>query len=349
VTKIVACPTLLSSGAWRDVAISYGKARELLDLALFLAGRTGATLAEIEARFECGRRRAQRMIAALGDLLPQLERAVDEERRPRWRLPVSLVTPFLAPSSDELAALAKAPEILERDGAVGEATSLRQLDAKVRAAIPSAVRTRLAVDEEALLESLGLVARPGPRPATNTEIDEIIGHALKARRCLRIHYASHGQVEPRWRRIEPYGLLLGTRRYLVALNAGRKGAYRHFRVDAIVAAELDEAYFTPDPAFDLTAHAKRGFSSYERADEYGEVVWRFSPEAAPHAGQYQFHPDQILEPQDDGTLIVRFVASGHLEMAWHLYMWGDQVEVIQPTTLKTMTEGYRRSDFPALP
>ena len=329
--------------------MSYGKARDLLDLALFLAGRTGATLAEIEARFECDRRRAQRMLAALRDLLPQLERLVDEERRPRWRLPASSVMPFLAPSSDELAALAMAPGILERDGAIGEASRLRQLDAKIRVMIPNTARARLAVDEEALLEALGLAARPGPRPVANSEIDEIISHALKARRCLRIHYASRGAAAPRWRRIEPYGLLLGTRRYLVALDVGKKGAYRHFRVDAILAAKLEEAYFNPDPEFDLTVHARRGFGSFERADEYGEVVWRFSPEAVPHAHRYLFHPDQVLEPQDDGALIVRFFASGHLEMAWHLYMWGDKVEVIRPMVLKKMTESYRRSDFPALP
>ena len=52
---------------------------------------------------------------------------------------------------------------------------------------------------------------------------------------------------------------------------------------------------------------------------------------------------------EDGGLIVRFEASGWLEMAWHLYQWGDKVEVIAPKALRTMVEGYRRSDFAAMP
>jgi predicted DNA-binding transcriptional regulator YafY len=46
---------------------------------------------------------------------------------------------------------------------------------------------------------------------------------------------------------------------------------------------------------------------------------------------------------------VRFTASGHLEMAWHLYQWGDAVEVLAPPALKAMVDGFRRGDFPALP
>lgn len=38
------------------------------------------------------------------------------------------------------------------------------------------------------------------------------------------------------------------------------------------------------------------------------------------------------------------------EMAWHLYQWGDTVEVIAPDELRAMVEGYRRDDFyPVLP
>ena len=177
----------------------------------------------------------------------------------------------------------------------------------------------------------------------------MISHALKARQRLRIHYAGRADAEPTWRTIEPHGLLLGARRYLVALDISKRGAFRYFRVEAILAATLDESYFEPDPTFDLAVQAKRGFGSFERSDEYGEVVWRFTPDAAPHVRHYQFHPDQVLEPQVDGNLIVRFAASGRVEMAWHLYMWGDKVEVIEPNALKQMVKDHQHSDFAALP
>lgn len=79
------------------------------------------------------------------------------------------------------------------------------------------------------------------------------------------------------------------------------------------------------------------------------MTWRFTPEAAPTARQFVFHPGQDMHEDADGSLIVRFTASGHMEMAWHLYQWGDQVEVIAPQGLREMVHLYRRSDFAALP
>ena len=76
-----------------------------------------------------------------------------------------------------------------------------------------------------------------------------------------------------------------------------------------------------------------------------EVVWRFAQHAAEHARSFTFHPDQVFEDQPDGSLIVRFHAAGWLEMCWHLYQWGDTVEVIAPPELREMVEGYQRSDF----
>ena len=76
---------------------------------------------------------------------------------------------------------------------------------------------------------------------------------------------------------------------------------------------------------------------------------RFAPRAAERAAEFRFHPTQVLEPQNDGSLIVRFTAAGWLEMAWHLYQWGDTVEVIAPDGLRALIEGYQRPDFDALP
>ena len=95
--------------------------------------------------------------------------------------------------------------------------------------------------------------------------------------------------------------------------------------------------------------ANRAFGVFQNEEEFGEVVWRFSPQAAAHARGFEFHPGQVLEDQPDGSLIVRFSAAGHLEMCWHLYLWGDDVEVIEPALLRDLVHGHRRSDFPSLP
>lgn len=77
-------------------------------------------------------------------------------------------------------------------------------------------------------------------------------------------------------------------------------------------------------------------------------MWRFAPEAARDAADFVFHPGQVLEPRPDGSLVVRFIAAGDLEMAWHLYAWGDKVEVLEPERLARMVHGQRVA-WPALP
>ena len=113
--------------------------------------------------------------------------------------------------------------------------------------------------------------------------------------------------------------------------------------------QLEAQSFVRDPDFNLEDHAALAFGSFQSGAEYGDVVWRFRPEAAKVAREFVFHPNQELTEQDDGSLLVRFKASGHLEMAWHLYCWGDAVEVLEPEALKTLVQSHRRSDFVSLP
>ena len=81
-------------------------------------------------------------------------------------------------------------------------------------------------------------------------------------------------------------------------------------------------------SFSLQAYAQNSFGVFQ--EEPFAVVWKFSPKVAADAAEYQFHPSQQLEQQDDGSLIVSFFAGGRREMDWHLYTWGKEVEVLEP-------------------
>ena len=124
---------------------------------------------------------------------------------------------------------------------------------------------------------------------------------------------------------------------------------RRFRLDRIREAQITGQGFARDPGFNLGTFSALAFGSYHSEAEYGPVEWRFTPAAAPVARQFLFHPDQVMEEADDGSLTVRFEASGHMEMAWNLYQWGEQVEVIAREALRALVAAHRRADFPALP
>ena len=330
--------------------MSFTKAVDLLRLTMLATSRTGVCLADVENEFGGVRRTAQRMIAAMQETFPATEHYVGDDGRHYWRVPARAIATLLSPSADELVALAAGVVQLERADMACAAIQLQNLERKVRALLPPESGARLAVDEEALLEAMGFAARPGPGPAPDSEVDRAISLALKGPYALRILYRSRADAAPAARLIEPLGILLGARRYLVAIDtAKRDGRYRHYRVEDILCAEVTEQTFCYPENFNIRAYAERAFGSYHREDEYGEVVWKFSPDAVDRAQRFRFHPSQRSELMDDGSLVVRFAASGHLEMAWHLYAWGDSVEVLAPERLRGMVHPFRRGDFAALP
>lgn len=330
--------------------MSFAKARDLLRLADMAAARHGGvTLAEIAEEFGVDHRTAQRMTRALEDAFAGVEVAAGEDRRRRWRLRDPGLARLQGIGDSELAALEMSLRAAERDGREIDATALVRLRDRLLATMPGPHARRAEADAEAMLEAQGYATRPGPKVIAAPRVSEILAEALKGPFRLEILYRSRLEAAPAPRAVEPYGLLIGIRRYLVARQPDRGPEMRHFRVDRIAEARLLPESFARDAEFDLAAHAARAFGSFHDPGQYGQVVWRFAPRAAATAREFLFHPTQEVTEEPDGALTVRFHASGWLEMAWHLYLWGDAVEIIAPEPLRRLVEGHRRDDFESLP
>ena len=264
------------------------------------------------------------MLRALEAQFPDTNATTDGEGRKRWHLPSGALRDLMSLLPEELAAFDLAIETLKRSGVTVEAEHLLTLREKMLALVPRSKAARLETDHEALLEAQGLAARPGPRQRIDRKIAAAIAEAIKACRILEIDYQSRDEEASSKRRVAPYGLLTGLRRYLAARQQDDPaGRMRLYVVEKIKDAQVSNESFDRDAAFNLQAFANRAFGVFQNEEEFGEVVWRFSPRAAAHAGGFEFHPGQTLEDQADGSLIVRFSAAGHLEMCWHLYLWGD--------------------------
>jgi len=332
--------------------MSYSKAADLLRFAAMATSRyDGVTLGDLIEEFKCDHRTAQRMARAFEAAFPQVEVFADSERRRRWRLQRVDARWLQAQnlSDSELASLDLAANRADREGSGNEATNIRTIRDRLLAAMPSSMARRTETDAEAILEAQGFASRPGPRVGTDTSFLQILSEAFRAPWEIEILYLGAHDAKPKVRTVQPYGLLLGARRYLVAKPAAGDGAMRRFRMDRVENITVTSRIFERETDFDLGVFAAQSFGSYNSEAEFGIVMWRFQPRAAKTARQFIFHPNQELLDEADGSLIVRFQASGHLEMAWHLYQWGDQVEVIEPPALRALVRGYQRRDFAALP
>ena len=328
--------------------MSFLKAEKLLSLASLTSARhRGVSIDDVRDRFGVSKRTAQRMLKALESQFPEAVTSIDDEGRKRWQLPRGALKDLLTITPEELTAFDLATELLVREGATTEAQNLITLREKLFALIPRVRARSLEVDHEALLEAHGFVARPGPRPFYSPVVSAALSEALKGFRIIEFTY---GPDESRSsRRVAPYGILTGLRRYLVAAPVGASDGIKLFAIENIYSVEITADSFTRDNDFDLEKFAQKSFGVFQNEDEYGEVVLQFTPKAASRARTFVFHPTQILSDDPNGGLIVRFTAGGFLEMAWHLYIWGDQVEVLAPEKLRAMVHPHRRADFASLP
>src|SRR5438034_10547020 len=121
------------------------------------------------------------------------------------------------------------------------------------------------------------------------------------------------------REVTPYGILFGRSNYLVAAEDG--GEPRSWRLDRIHDLELLDRPAAPPEGFSLQDFADESFGIYHGAVE--RVVLAIAPERAADALAWRFHANQAVELQADGSVRVEFSAGGLLELAWHLFTWGD--------------------------
>jgi predicted DNA-binding transcriptional regulator YafY len=277
---------------------------------------------------------------AIERAFPQMEQANPGELPKRWRIRAGLGN-LVGFSVEELAALNTAVNVLRRDNLSDAAAQIESLSVKFRSLIKPEVARRLEPDLEALTVAEGIALRPGPRLAVASGLLGELRHAIIACRKVRLHYRARGTGKLSRQLVCPYGFLYGNRHYLVAWSeSDRARDYRLFSLGNIEKIEPTDAVFERRRDFSLQKFAERSFGVFQ--EEPFDVVWRFSPKAAPDARQFLFHPTQTFEEQPDGSLTVRFRAGGALEMSWHLVTWGREVHVEAPEHLRTMID--TRSD-----
>ena len=311
------------------------KAEILLKLARSLAASAeGLTLEEMAREAGVGRRTAERMRDAIWALFPQMEEVADPPTK-RFRIPQGLDGLFQSPGAEELAELSRMADSLAAAGAPSRAETLRGLEKKIRSAMRSSALRRVGPDAEALARAETTVAvQAGPRPAEDPAVIGALRQAIMALKAVRFRYRG-GSRRGVARDVVPYGIMFGRANYLVAAELsgeGQQGEPRNYRLDRIEALEvLDRPAFAPED-FSLTDYAARSFGIYQ--GEMEEIVLQVRPEAAEAALGWRFHPSQTLERQADGSVVVRFWATGLLELAWHLFTWGDTLKVVRPEALR---------------
>lgn len=306
------------------------KTKKILELARALASSAeGLTLDDMCRETGCERRTVERMRDTIREVFPQLEEILDHPTK-RFRIPSGLDSFFQDPTTEELSDLGVAIAELRESGADARAVSLASLEQKVRAAMRLARRRATETDVEALLRAELIAVQAGPRPTENPTILMKLRHALLASKMLRFVYQG-GSRPGTSRDVVPFGIIFGRMNYLIGADAGTTKP-KHYRLDRIENLECLDTPAAPPADFNLVAFANTPFAYFEGQQE--DVVLHVLPGGMDDFKNYRFHSSQTVEEHPEGGAIVRFRASGMLELAWHLFSWGNKIEVVEPVSLR---------------
>jgi predicted DNA-binding transcriptional regulator YafY len=308
----------------------YENLGQILKLARALASTAaGLTLDEMCSEIACERRTVERMRDAIRDVFPQLEE-IPEHPTKRFRIPGGLDSFVQDPTVEELSALGIIVGQLREEGATVRAAALAELERKIRAAMRQRHHRMAATDVEVLLRAEWIAVEPGPKPAEDPATLTVIRRALLSMKTLRFIY--HGGSRPGdTRDVAPFGIIFGRTNYLIGADAGATKP-KHWRLDRIENPQCLDVTAAPPADFDLAAFANTPFAYFEGPQE--DVVLHVLPHGMEDFKNYRFHPSQSVEALAGGGAIVRFRASGMLELAWHLFSWSNKIEIVQPASLR---------------
>jgi proteasome accessory factor B len=161
--------------------------------------------------------------------------------------------------------------------------------------------------------------------------------ALADRRIVEMDYES-GVYDPskpvRRVRLHPYAIepSAHTRAlYVIGFDEERQDR-RTFKVERVQSVSL-----TPDtypPQDDSVAREMRAAWDVVGDDTPVEVVIRFDPAVTQRVHETRWHPSQVEELEDDGSLVWRARVSGLLEIRSWILGWGPDAEVLEPAELR---------------
>lgn len=290
----------------------------------------GLTLDEIASLAKVGRRTAERIRDLIAEAFGPLE-IIEDGKSKRFRLPARGIDRFLtSPTADEIAELENAIRQAELRNDLMRAGKLKNLSKKIAISLRGSERRRIKVDTEAILSSETFIRHVGPHLKCDPQVITEIHNSLLRLKQIEVEYVSK-EKETQTRSLIPYGLLYGSRYYLVATDLFNDQP-KLFRVDRIKKVKITDLPGCPPESFDLDEYVSKSFGVFH--EEPYQIELMFDKSVADDAINFDFHPKQVVEQNKDGAVHVSFRASGLLEIARHLMTWGDSVRIMEPERLR---------------
>lgn len=301
----------------------YSRVSDIIDLATFMSSRPlGITLNDIIERYNVSRRTAERMRDSLTNVFPQVQEIEVDGNQKHWGFVDYSIKEMVHFTPEEIATV---EQCQKRTTNAEMKESLEKVAEKIKTLSKKGLEN-IENNIDLILQTEGYAVRQTIQYHISDEILITIREAMK--KSLIITGKYHNKI----RYIEPLGLIYGEKIYLIAREKAKGDEIYTYLLNKFTDLKLTMTNFDRGD-FNLDEFSKRSFSAY-----FGKMLnvkLKFDKEIAEDVMTYNFHPSQSIEQQEDGSVIVKFKASGDKSIMWHVFRWGDKVEIISPKELRT--------------
>ncbi|HEX7690098.1 MAG TPA: WYL domain-containing protein [Burkholderiaceae bacterium] len=186
-------------------------------------------------------------------------------------------------------------------------------------------------DEAQALMRRVRIANPARRPVPSRFFEEAVS-AVLSRRRLAITYYTRGKRAESERVLSPQRLLHYRNTWYLDAWCHASEGLRRFALDAVRAAKVLDEPARDLPLSKVESELDQGYGIFGGA----RLRWatlHFTAEAAQWVAQEEWHPQQQLKAQADGSLRMRLPYSDPTELVMDVLRHGPNVRVVAPAEL----------------
>jgi proteasome accessory factor C len=165
--------------------------------------------------------------------------------------------------------------------------------------------------------------------ARGSDVRTLLLEAARTRIACRILYLKPDGAAPEVRTLDPYALAYAEGEWYAIGHSAEAGGVRVFRLDRILAAEVDTGMFEVPADFDAAAYVSGG--RVFQTDEAPVVRVRYSPRVA-----RWIEEREDVERLEDGSVVVRHVAASPRWLVSHALRYGADAEVLEPAGFRAL-------------
>jgi predicted DNA-binding transcriptional regulator YafY len=294
-----------------------------MELHRLLAGHHRVVASQLAKRWGCDERTVRRQLIQMRDheRLP-----IEYDRAARaWTCSSVIVQfdPLLISTEDRRALLFSLQAAAQFDST--------PIHARVRRLYDSLLATLPPEQATDLKRMMGSVRFTGPeQPPIKREVWDTLLLSLESRETMSITYTDGNQGRTTPREIDPYGLIMRDRRWLLIAYCHRCNSVLIFSLHRISRAQTTDKSFSPPHRF-MDSFLADAFDGIQSTGKPHKVVLRIRKDAPPFVHQRQWSASESRRQDAQGNTIIEFKTPALFVVEREVLAEGGNVELLKPS------------------